>query len=106
MKHAVPHGLDADLAKRAVDQALQSYAQRFSEYQPKVSWPSAQRASIQFSVKGITLKGAVDLRPKSIDLDLNVPFVLRVFKKKAIAVIEREIQTWLDKAERGELDED
>ena len=106
MKHTVPHGLESALAQRAVEHALKSYADRFAEYSPQVSWPSASKADIKFSVKGITLKGNVCLRDKAIDLDLDVPFVLRVFKKKAITVIEREIRLWLDKAERGDLDQE
>lgn len=105
MKHTVPHTLDADLAQRAVRQALESYAERFSEYSPQVNWISNDQASIRFSIKGMSLKGAVGMKPRGIELDLDVPFVLRVFKKKAISVIEREIRLWLGKAERGELDE-
>ena len=105
MKHTVPHDLDAELAQRAVRQALDSYAARFAEYSPQVTWATDNRASIRFSVKGMTLSGAVGLKPRTIELDLDVPFVLRVFKKKAVNVIEREIRMWLGKAERGELDE-
>ena len=105
MKHTVPHTLDAELAQSAVRQALESYAERFAEYSPQVHWTRNDQASIRFSVKGMTLSGMVVLKPRGIEMDLDVPFVLRVFKKKAITVIEREIRLWLDKAERGELDQ-
>ena len=36
-------------------------------------------------------------------LDLDVPFVFRLFKSKAVEVIEREVRVWIDKAKRGEL---
>ena len=96
MKHTVPHTLDDDLAQRAVRQALESYSERFAEYSPQVNWAASDRASIRFSVKGMTLSGSVGLKPRNIELDLDVPFVLRVFKKKAISIIEREIRkAWL-----------
>ena len=104
MKHAVPHGLDLPMAKKVAVAALEAYSARLAEYSPNVDWSSETHANVRFSVKGITLKGAVDVNSRSIELDLDVPFVLRVFKKKAIAVIEREIKIWLEKARNGELD--
>ena len=35
--------------------------------------------------------------------ELDVPFLLRPFKKKAIDVIEQEIKKWVKKAENGEV---
>ena len=104
MKHDIRHGLDADLAKKVAVAALDSYAQRLSEYSPRVEWKSETKAQVSFSVKGLSLKGSVGVSPTTISLDLDVPFVLRMFKKKAVAVIEREINIWLAKAKNGELD--
>ena len=38
-----------------------------------------------------------------IEMDLDVPFVLRPFKGKAMGVIEEEIKKWIAKAKAGEL---
>ena len=64
-----------------------------------------QRAEISFSAKGLTLEGAIELRPTEIELELDVPFLFRQFKNKALGVIEEQIQEWIGKAEAGELDE-
>ena len=64
-----------------------------------------QRAEISFSAKGLTLEGAIELRPTEIELELDVPFLFRPFKNKALGVIEEQIQEWIGKAEAGELDE-
>ena len=105
MKHSVRHDLELVLAKKAVAVALDSYAQTFSQYSPKVTWTEKNSASISFRVKNVSLAGTVEITSSDILIDLRVPLVLRVFKGKAIDIIEREITVWIGKARAGELDE-
>src|SRR6187399_594653 len=98
MKHVVPHDLDEEKAQKVAQSAFDSYKKRFSDYNPTVTWSSPKRADIAFKVKGITLKGGVDIKPSSYELDLEVPFLLKPFKGKAISVIEEEINKWIGKA--------
>jgi hypothetical protein len=103
MKHSISHDLDPGTLKRAIDAALRSYAAELSKYSPTIDWVSDEQVGIGFSVKGLSLAGQIQLKPKTIDLNLDVPFILRPFKKKAIAIIEREIGVWIDRARREEL---
>ena len=103
MKHSVPHDLGKEQAKKATLAAFESYRQRFAKYNPTATWVTDERADVSFTAKGITLKGSLEVRPSSIDLDLDVPFLLRPFKDKAIAPVQREIETWIGKAKRGEV---
>jgi hypothetical protein len=103
MKHIIAHDLDQGLAKEVAVRAFESYQKRFADYQPKMSWNSERDARIEFTVKGLKLQGSIGITPRAIELDLDVPFVFRLFKSKAIDVIEREVRSWLDKAKRGEL---
>lgn len=103
MEHRVPHDLDTALAKKAAERAFEAYAQKFAKYQPTARWTTDTSCDISFSVKGITLRGKIALAPKAIEMDLEVPFLLRVFKGQAIGVIEKEIRKWLEKAKKGEL---
>lgn len=103
MKHVVVHDLDAETAKKVAQAAFDSYKARFAEYKPTVAWANDKRADISFNVKGVTLKGGVDVNPSSFDLDLDVPFLLKPFKGKAISVIEEEIRKWIGKAKAGEV---
>lgn len=103
MRHAVPHDLSPDLARKAAKKAWEAYSERFSEYNPQANWTSDEHADISFRAKGIHLKGSLDLEPKQIVMDLDVPFILRVFQKKAVDVIDREIHKWVGKAKAGEL---
>jgi hypothetical protein len=50
------------------------------------------------------LSGSIELEPKRIGLELEVPFLLKMFQGKAIAIIETEIKEWVEKARKGELD--
>jgi Putative polyhydroxyalkanoic acid system protein (PHA_gran_rgn) len=103
MKHAIAHDLDASLAKEAAVRAFEAYQRRFSNYHPTMHWENDRTARIGFSVKGVKLAGSIDILPRAIELDLDVPFLFRPFKGKAIEVIEREVRNWLVKAKNGEL---
>ncbi len=99
MKHQVPHALGQLKAKQVAIQALTSYQRKFAEYDPRVDWTSDSYAQIGFSVKGLKLNGAIEVLPDTFALDLDVPFILRPFRGKALAVIEEEIKKWISKAE-------
>ena len=99
MKHQVPHALGQEKAKQVAIQALSSYQKKFAEYAPRVDWTSDSHANIGFSVKGLKLSGAIEVFADTFALDLDVPFILRPFRGKALAVIEEEIRSWISKAE-------
>ena len=103
MKHQIAHDLDESVAKEVAVRAFESYQKRFADYHPTMRWTGDKDASIEFSVKGLKLQGNIGIRPRAIELDLDVPFVFRLFKSKALDVIEREVRVWIDKAKRGEL---
>jgi len=104
MKHSVSHSLGREMARKVARAAFENYAKRFAEYSPKTNWKTEDEADISFSVKGMALKGAVAVADNSIDLDLDVPFMLKPFKGKALSVIEGEIKEWIGKAEKGEIE--
>jgi Putative polyhydroxyalkanoic acid system protein (PHA_gran_rgn) len=105
VKHQVAHDLSLPLAKKAVNKAFESYSQRFAEYKPTLTWIDERNAKAGFSVKGINLKGGFEISDKAIGLELDVPFVFRVFKNRALGVIEKEVIGWVAKAKAGELGE-
>ena len=97
MKHTVPHDLGQERAKKVTESALATYAAKFAKYSPKTTWTTPSRAQISFNVKGMNLSGNVEVKDKAIDLELDVPFLLRPFQGQAISVIEGEIKAWLAK---------
>jgi hypothetical protein len=103
MKHSVPHDLDLDQARAVTDKALEAYTAKFAEYNPNVKWLSDTQAEVEFKAKGVKVKGEFTLADDRIDVDMQVPMLLKVFQKKAIDVVEREIRKWIEKAKNGEL---
>jgi len=103
VKHKIQHTLGQEKASTVAKKALASYQERFSKYSPQANWKSEHDADITFSVKGLTLQGAVEIGASEILLELEVPFMLRPFKGKALGIIEEEIRKWIVKAEAGEL---
>ncbi len=103
MKHTIPHDLDVPKAKIVVDKAFAEYQSRFPDYHPSLHWATDRRADISFNAQGIKLNGAMHVEDKAIGLELDVPFLFKPFQKKAIAVIEEEVNVWLAKARAGQL---
>jgi hypothetical protein len=103
MKHSVPHDLGQERAKQAAEAAIAAYAQKFAKYTPQTTWVGPNKANISFNIKGMKLSGSIEVLAKSIDLDLEVPFLLRPFKSQAVHVIESEIKEWIDKARSGSV---
>jgi len=103
MKHSVPHDLGQARAREVAEAAFSSYKDRFAKYSPTARWVNDKRAEISFSVKGVSLKGNLEVGPSSIDMDLDVPLLLRPFKSTALGVIEEEIRKWIDKAKNGQI---
>jgi hypothetical protein len=103
MKHSVPHDLGVAGAKKVTESAWESYSTKFSAYRPTCEWQSDTRAKIGFTAKGISLAGTIEVLESSIDLDLDVPFLLKPFRGKAISVIEGEIREWINKSKAGDL---
>lgn len=103
MKHSVPHSLGLETARKVVRSAFSNYTDRFSDFSPKATWKSEDEAQVTFAAKGMSIQGKVLVRESAIDIDLDVPFLLKPFQGKAVEVIEREFGKWIEKAKNGEL---
>ncbi|WP_437962546.1 polyhydroxyalkanoic acid system family protein (plasmid) [Sorangium sp. So ce119] len=100
MKHTVHHDLNDDEAKTAVLRALARYRDRYAEYSPSMLWSDDRSADLGFSFKGYKVTGRLELRPSAVDLDVDVPLALRMFKRMAIAAIDEEVRRYLGEAHR------
>ena len=91
-----------DLSTRAaVDKAFAHYGTRYAAYKPHIKWHGKEKADVSLSAKGVTLKGHLILAPKKVLIEVKVPLLLRPFTKKAVSVIEGEMQKWLPGARRA-----
>ncbi|WP_437796208.1 polyhydroxyalkanoic acid system family protein [Sorangium sp. So ce693] len=100
MKHTIEHDLSDSEAKLATERAIAQYRERYAEYDPFLVWRDARRAELGFSVKGVKLKGSMELRPGAVDVDLDVPLLMRPFKGVAIAAIDKEVRHFIEEAHR------
>jgi Putative polyhydroxyalkanoic acid system protein (PHA_gran_rgn) len=103
VKHSVPHDLSIDLAKKATGKALESYQERFAEFQPQVSWLDERTATISFKAKGMSLGANLAVTEQAIVVDMDVPFLLKFMEKQAVEVIDKQVTKWIDRAKKGLL---
>jgi hypothetical protein len=99
----IAHDLGEKKAKQAITAAHRYYARRYSKYKPRMHWESRNRAALTFVATGMTVNATADVKPSSIDVEVEVPLLLRPFRKKALQIIEREIRSWVTKAKSGKL---
>jgi hypothetical protein len=97
------HELSPELARKVAERAFESYREKYADFSPTLTWISPTSAKATFSAKGVSLHGTVELAPGKIMLDLDVPFVFRLFKDKAMAVLDRELSHWHERARKGEF---
>lgn len=105
VKHDIRHDLELNLAKLAARKAVEAYGERFADYDFHSRWIDETKVELSFAVAGKRLDGNILVRTDALALSLDVPFVFRVFKNKAIDIIEREAKKWIAKAKAGELTE-
>ena len=103
MKHTIKHDLDVATAKKVTEKAFDTYKAKFAEYNPTFRWASDSKADVAFKAKGISIAGTFTVLPGQIDFDLDVPFLLRPFQSKAVEIVDREVQEWIQKAKNGQV---
>jgi len=104
IKHTIHHGLELALAKRAIGEAMDAYSARFADYSPTFAWETDHIGRVAFHAKGVTVVGEIEIIGPNVTVDLEVPLILRLFRGKAMEVIDREVKAWCEKARNGELD--
>ncbi len=103
MKHTIHTGLDLARSKVALDKAMESYKARFAEYNPRFSWTSETRGEFGFKARGVSLDGTLEVFDQKVDVEMEVPFLFRIFQGRAMGVIEDAVKEWVEKAKRGEI---
>lgn len=99
------HDLGSQLARATIDEAAESYRERFDKYAPSFRWQHESRFEYRFRAKGLEIGGAIELRAASIIVELDVPLLFVPLKGRALAIVERELQSWIARARAGEIDD-
>ncbi|MBZ0121096.1 MAG: polyhydroxyalkanoic acid system family protein [Sandaracinaceae bacterium] len=103
IKHEIHHGLSLELARKAIDKAMEAYGARFVDYDPRFDWKTEVLGQFSFRARGVGVEGEIEIIGPEIYVDVEVPFILRIFRGKAIDVIDREVRKWVEKARNGEI---
>jgi hypothetical protein len=103
MEHRIEHDLSPELARKAVKGAVTSYSEKLAKYSPSVEWRGEDQVDVGFKAKGVSLSGTLKLVPNAVVVDMDVPFLLRPFKKTALDVIETQVREWVAKAKTGQV---
>jgi hypothetical protein len=91
VKHFIPHSLSTADAKRVIESAFAEYATRFAKYAPRLKWLSEDAARVGFQAMGRELEGSVRVLQGGIEVEADVPLLVRPFVGRAKQAIEREV---------------
>jgi hypothetical protein len=103
MNHTIQHGLDLSTSRRVLEKAAESYIARFADYSPAFHWDDDTHGIVSFKAMGMTAKGIFTLKDGAMDVSMDVPFVLKPFRTKALDAVESEVKKWVAKSKAGEL---
>jgi hypothetical protein len=103
MEHRIEHDLSPELARKAVKGAVTAYSEKLAQYSPNVAWQGEDRVDVGFKAKGMSISGTLTLVPNAVVVDMDVPLLLRPFRKTALGVIETQVKEWVRKAHAGEV---
>ena len=103
MKHTIDTNLDKARSKIAIDKAMDEYKRRFADYAPRYDWVNDDAGEFSFSAKGVKLEGTIRVRDQKVDVDMDVPFLFRIFQGSAMKVIQDQVELWVEKVKKGEV---
>jgi hypothetical protein len=101
MKKTIDTNLDKARSKIAIDKAMDAYKKRFAEYTPRYDWTTDDSGEFSFNAKGVKLSGSIRVRDHAVDVDMDVPFLFRIFQGKAMEVIQEQVEEWVEKVKTG-----
>ena len=103
MKQTIDTNLDKARSKIAIDKAMDEYKKRFAEYTPRYDWTTEDSGDFSFSAKGVKLAGTIRVRDNKVDVEMDVPFLFKIFQGSAMKVIQEQVEHWVEKVKKGEV---
>jgi hypothetical protein len=103
MQKTITSNLDKARSKIAIEKAMEDYKARFAEYSPRYDWTSDDGGEFSFNAKGIKLGGTIRVRDNFVDVDMDVPFLFRIFQSKAMDVIQEQVELWVERVRSGKV---
>ncbi len=103
MKKTIETKLDKARSKKAIDKAMDDYKARFAEYSPHFDWKTDDIGDYSFSAKGVKCAGTIHVLDNKVNVEMDVPFLFKIFQGRAMQVIQDQVVFWVEKAKKGEI---
>ncbi len=98
MKYSKAHGLGStERARALVDEAFAYYREQFASYNPVATWSSPEQGPLTVEALGKKLAVHVSLTNDRVDLEGDLPLLLRPFSSKITSVLDGKIAEWATK---------
>jgi hypothetical protein len=101
MKHRIECPVGETAACEIIRAALERYAQRYQRFEPELSWSDAGHASFAFVVAGARVQGELVVAEGYIDVEVEAPWLLRIFRAEAVRRIDAEAEHLFSQAAAG-----
>ncbi len=49
------------------------------------------------------LEGTIHVRDNKVDVEMDVPFLFKIFQGSAMKVIQEQVERWVEKVKKGEV---
>lgn len=95
MKHSVDHPLEPAKAREVLDRALHTYREHYAENSIETVWLDERTASVDFHVTGKRVAGSITICDDCYDIDLDLPWIFRPFKKRIAQSLDSELKRWI-----------
>jgi hypothetical protein len=82
-------------AKRAIETAFGEYSKRYSGFAPQLQWLEPELAQVGFQALGRKIVAQVRVLDRALEIDMDVPLLVRPFVGRATAAIDREVARWV-----------
>ena len=92
MRHRIERSCGPARTRRILDEAFAAYAERYARYRPHLKWYDDSRAAFGFRVRGLKVTGTLSLLADAIDLEVQVPWMLRPLHDLARRTIDAEAE--------------
>lgn len=106
MDHVIKTGLDVETQKTTLDQAFAEQTKKYPQYSPTFKWTGETEGLFSFKpTPSMEIEGKVLVSENEIGIKFTkLPFLAKMFKGKAIELVEKEVQVWVEKAKAAPTD--
>ena len=97
VNYSMRHALTDDAIRALVVEAFSTYRQRYARLGPVLRWHEDGSAEVAVTLRGVGLRGRLQLRDGEVQVSVPLPRLLRPLEGRARALIDRELSRWTER---------